>query len=155
MNIKLPYGVSNFADLRLNGRYYVDKTAFIAPLEEEALGGPYVLFLRPRRFGKSLWLSTLESYYGISQARDFDALFCGLAVHKSPTPLRSSYLVLRLDFSPILTSEGPEALRTSFWGQVRAKLVTFLRIHEALFPSLGACWSKPERDRQERGAVIR
>ncbi|MEM6261229.1 MAG: AAA family ATPase [Bacteroidota bacterium] len=73
--LKLPYGRSDFASLMQGGYHYVDRISYINIFEE--LGGTYLVFLRPRRFGKSLWISTLEHYYGCQYADQFEALFGG------------------------------------------------------------------------------
>ena len=97
-NIKTnPYGVSDFANLRKRDGYYVDRTMCIPALEEL----PYQLFLRPRRFGKSLLISVLEYYYDISRAHRFDELFADTWVHEHPTALRSQYMILHFDFSVV------------------------------------------------------
>src|SRR4051812_26129949 len=111
--MKIPYGVSNFRELRSEGYFYVDKTPFLSQLED--LGARYLLFLRPRRMGKSLFLSLLEHYYDLGRAEGFDALFRGLWIHQNPTPERSRYLILSLDFSQVATEGGPEALRRTFF----------------------------------------
>ncbi|HHN94378.1 MAG TPA: hypothetical protein ENK17_06390 [Anaerolineae bacterium] len=95
---RIPYGIADYRRMREDGMYYVDKTAFI-PLVEAA---PYYLFLiRPRRFGKTLWLSVLEHYYDINRAEEFAALFGDTYIGQHPTPERNSYLVLRFDFSQV------------------------------------------------------
>src|SRR5262249_50041726 len=107
--MEIPYGRSNFAELRRNGYFYLDKTPFIPLLESGQAG--YPLLLRPRRFGKSTLLSMLEHYYDIGKRDQFDELFKGLWIHEHPTAERSSYLVLSLDFSGVATDGGQEALR--------------------------------------------
>ena len=94
----LPYGMMNFADIRLDGYYYVDKTMYI-PLIERS--NRYFFFIRPRRFGKSLTLNMLQHYYDIRTKDKFDALFGDLYIGKHPTQDRNSYLVLYLNFSGI------------------------------------------------------
>ena len=71
--MRLPYGVSDFNMIREKNFYYVDKTRFIRDIEEK---GNYLFLIRPRRFGKSLFLSNLESYYDIHRKDEFDAFFC-------------------------------------------------------------------------------
>jgi len=95
---RLPYGMMNFADIRLDNYYYVDKTRFI-PLIEQA--DRFFFFIRPRRFGKSLTLNLLQHYYDIRTKDKFDALFGDLYIGQHPTPDRNSYLVLYLNFSGI------------------------------------------------------
>ena len=90
----IPYGISDFANMRRSNGYYVDNTWGIPLLE--AL--PYQLFVRPRRFGKSLLLSILHYYYDVNYADRFDELFGGTWIHENPTPDRSQLLVLHLDF---------------------------------------------------------
>ncbi len=95
---RLPYGMMNFAVIRRDNYYYVDKTRFI-PLIEQA--DPFFFFIRPRRFGKSLTLNILQHYYDVSTRDKFDELFGGLYIGQHPTPNRNSYLVLYLNFSGI------------------------------------------------------
>ena len=92
---RLPYGMMNFADIRFDNYYYVDKTAFI-PLIEQS--DRFFFFIRPRRFGKSLTLSMLQHYYDVRTRDKFDALFGDLYIGKHPTPDRNTYLVLKLNF---------------------------------------------------------
>jgi hypothetical protein len=102
-----PYGISNFAQLRGKGYAYVDKTRFIRVLEQQP--EPFVLFLRPRRFGKSLWLSVLRHYYDLHRRDQWDELFDGLDIAAEPTDERSSYRVLSFNFSGISTDTVEEA----------------------------------------------
>ena len=93
----LPYGISDFENMReLNG-YYVDNTWGIPLLEQL----PYQMFLRPRRFGKSLLLSILHYYYDVNYASRFDELFAETWIHEHPTKFRGRYLVMHFDFSEI------------------------------------------------------
>ena len=100
---RIPYGMMNFADIRREDYYYVDKTHFI-PLIEQA--NRFFFFIRPRRFGKSLTLNLLQHYYDVRTADQFDALFSGLYIGEHPTPSRNSYLVLKLNFSGITSELG-------------------------------------------------
>lgn len=95
---RIPYGMMNFGDIRLEDCYYVDKTRFI-PMIEDA--DKFFFFIRPRRFGKSLTVSMLQHYYDVRTRDQFDALFGNLYVGKYPTQSRNSYLVLKLNFSGI------------------------------------------------------
>lgn len=92
----LPYGMMNFAVIRRDDYYYVDKTSFI-PLIERS--DRFFFFMRPRRFGKSLTLNMLQHYYDVNAKDKFDALFGDLYIGKHPTKDRNSYLVLKLNFS--------------------------------------------------------
>ena len=92
----LPYGMMNFAVIRRDDYYYVDKTSFI-PLIERS--DRFFFFIRPRRFGKSLTLNMLQHYYDVNAKDKFDALFGDLYIGQHPTKDRNSYLVLKLNFS--------------------------------------------------------
>lgn len=105
--IKFPYGVSNFAKIAEEGLYFVDKTHFIEELED--FGGFYLSFLRPRRMGKSLFVSILEHYYGIEYKDKFDTLFGNYYIGKNPTPLANQYHILKFDFSAIDTRDATHA----------------------------------------------
>src|SRR6516225_8355753 len=109
--MRIPYGISNFDLLRTGGYFYADKTPFLPVLEA---GYRHIVFLRPRRFGKSTLLSTFEYYYDLGRRDRFERLFGGLWIHAHPTEERSSYLVLALDFSPVATDRGQEALLRTF-----------------------------------------
>ncbi|SDZ95116.1 PD-(D/E)XK nuclease superfamily protein [Thiothrix caldifontis] len=122
--MKIPYGLSNFKDVITQGYYYVDKTDYIARLEEN---GKYHILLRPRRFGKSLFLSALEHYYDIGYQTDFEAIFSTLYIGKHPTTLKSSYQVLFMEFSGIATEQGFERLYQDFDRKISISLQAFLR----------------------------
>ena len=96
---RIPYGMMNFAVIRRDDCYYVDKTRFI-PIIEDA--DKFFFFIRTRRFGKSLTVSMLQHYYDIAAKDKFDALFGDLYIGKYPTRDRNSYLVLYLNFSGIV-----------------------------------------------------
>lgn len=105
--MKFPYGLADFEKIITEDYFYVDRTAYIRQLEDT---GDLLLFLRPRRFGKSLWLSTLENYYDIAKADKFTQLFGQLAIGQNPTPLHNSYLIMRWDFSAVRTSGSVERI---------------------------------------------
>jgi len=92
----IPYGVADFAKFRKKNYYYVDKTRYLRDIEKK---GDYLFFIRPRRFGKSLWLGIMEAYYDIDYKDRFDYFFSGTDIHRSPTPEKNSYLVFKLNFS--------------------------------------------------------
>ena len=104
----IPYGYAYFKGIRREGCLYIDKTRFLHALEQER----FAFFIRPRRFGKSCWLSLLESYYDRTEAGDFEAVFAGTAIGADPTPNRSRYVVLRFDFSAF--KDSPETLEREF-----------------------------------------
>lgn len=108
--MRFPYGMADFQAVITEGYFYVDRTDRI-PLIEEV--GKQLLFLRPRRFGKSLWLSTLENYYDLARAADFERLFGGLKIGRNPTPRHNQYLILKLNFSVVDPSGDHAAIRRS------------------------------------------
>ncbi len=124
--LSIPYGVSNFPSIRERGQIFIDRTGYIRALEAAS---DNLLFLRPRRFGKSLWLSVLEHYYDVRHAARFDALFGGLHIGRAPTPLRNTLLVFRLDFSAIVTAGDDAMLHQSLLDNVIGRAATFLWDH--------------------------
>ena len=106
---RIPYGVSDFRRFSREDYYYVDKTRFIGEIEK----CPNFLFLiRPRRFGKSLWLAMLSAYYDIAAKDQFDELFGRFYIGSHPTPDRNSYLILQFNFA--MVNPEPEVLEQSF-----------------------------------------
>ncbi len=99
---KLPYGISNYEELVEDGYYYVDKTMYIEKLEN--LAEKRILFLRPRKFGKTLFTSTLENYYDFKKADKFEKLYGNTYIGKNPTKLKNSYHILKFNFSGIDTT---------------------------------------------------
>ncbi len=112
MTKKILYGTSNFEAVISDNGYYVDKTQFIEKLE--SIGAKYVLFLRPRRFGKSLFISTLEHYYDVNRAGQFDELFGKLYIGKKPTSLKNSFPILKFNFSAVFSHGTVEEIEHSF-----------------------------------------
>ena len=94
--MKFPYAINDFGALIQDGYFYQDRTDRIPRLEE---AGRQLIFIRPRRFGKSLLLSMLEHYYDVNRAAQFETLFGHLAIGRNPTPLHNQYLVMKWDFS--------------------------------------------------------
>lgn len=95
---RIPYGMQNFEDVIKEDCYYVDKTSFIEQIEESNM---YFLFIRPRRFGKTLTLSMLENYYDINKKDKFDEIFGKLYIGQNPTPEHSTYLIIHLNFAEV------------------------------------------------------
>ena len=95
---QVPYGVSDFVTVRERNLYYVDKTMYLSLLEQQP---DNLFYIRPRRFGKSLFISMLQAYYDKAMTDRFDSLFGGLWVHEHPTSLRGRYQMLYLDFSRV------------------------------------------------------
>ena len=125
---RIPYGEMSFRRIRTNGWLYVDKTRFLRPLEDER----YVFFIRPRRFGKSCWLSLLECYYGRHWAHEFNDLFGGTDIGRAPTAERGRYVIVRFDFSTF--DDTLETLRERFEGYCFIELRYALERHPDLFP---------------------
>jgi hypothetical protein len=119
---KIPYGVANYELLVQQNSYYVDKTPFL-PMVEEA--GNYLFFIRPRRFGKSLFLSVLEAYYDVYYKDRFEEFFKGTWIFDHPTEERGKYLVLSLNFSVV--EPDPGKMETSFSNHVRGEAVDFIQ----------------------------
>jgi hypothetical protein len=109
----------------------VDKTRFVEQLENES--NPYQFFIRPRKFGKSLFFTLLEHYYDINRTKDFEKLFGELYIGKHPTPKKNAYAVMKFDFSGINTT-GEEGFRDSFSDNIQTTVLQFLKIYRNLFP---------------------
>ncbi len=107
--IKIPYGISDFQSLIEEKYFYQDRTSFIENLEK--WHSKYPVFLRPRRFGKSLFVSMLHHYYGLEYQADFQANFGNLYIGQHPSPLANSYLVLSFEFSRIDTTTQESTYR--------------------------------------------
>ncbi len=125
----IPYGWADFRAMRLERRLYVDKTRFLRPLEDER----FVFLIRPRRFGKSCWLSLLENYYDRKWASEFEQVFGTLDIGRNPTENRHSFVVLRFDFSVV--HDAPETLEREFEDYCRLEIEEALERHPDLFPA--------------------
>ena len=119
---QVPYGVADFAMVIEQNLYYVDKTMFIPELEKQPRN---LFFIRPRRFGKSIFLSMLYSYYDCAQSHKFQSLFGNLWIGQHPTPLQGKYQVLFLDFSQI--TGNIDKLETKFNSYLSINLDAFVR----------------------------
>ena len=97
---QVPYGVADFESVIELDLYYVDKTMYLAELVKQP---DTLIFIRPRRFGKSLFISMMRAYYDKSKAKDFDTLFGSLWISSHPTPLRAiitrCYILTSLAYS--------------------------------------------------------
>ncbi len=120
--MKIPYGKSNFKKIITQDLLYIDKTKYIEVLEQS---GSYNILLRPRRFGKTLFLSTLRHYYDIRCKDEFDTLFGKLAIGRNPTPLKNSYQILFMEFSGI-SIKNAESIERDFALEVTKRLRNFL-----------------------------
>ena len=125
-NVKrLPYGINDFEAVIEQNQYYVDKTMYLPLLENQPSN---IIFIRPRRFGKSIFLSMLHAYYDCSKKEKFQTLFGDLWVGKHPTPLQGRYQVLHLDFSYV--GGSIDKLEENFDMYLRVKLDGFMRIYQ-------------------------
>lgn len=125
-NVKrLPYGINDFEAVIEQNQYYVDKTMYLPLLENQPSN---IIFIRPRRFGKSIFLSMLHAYYDCSKKEKFQILFGDLWVGKHPTPLQGKYQVLHLDFSYV--GGSIDKLEENFDMYLRVKLDGFMRIYQ-------------------------
>ena len=120
---KLPYGISNYEELIEDGYYYVDKTKYIEKLEN--LPEKRIIFLRPRKFGKTLFTSILENYYDINKKEKFEKLFIETYIGKNPTGLRNKYYILRFNFSGIDTRDEESTIR-GFKSEVASSIKLFV-----------------------------
>ena len=126
---RIPYGMQNWEDVRLDNCYYVDKTRFIPEIEAS---NKYFFFIRPRRFGKSLLMNMLRQYYDLRKADLFDQLFGDLWIGSHPTPTHNKFLVLYLNFS--MVSGGLEGYEKSLNSHVQIKAESFCRVYADWLP---------------------
>ena len=124
----IPYGMADFRSIRRDGFLYVDKTRFVRELENER----FAFFLRPRRFGKTCWISVLEHYYDRTRKDGFEATFAETDIGREPTANRSRYAVLRLNFSAF--SKRLATLEERFEGHCYTRLRGMLEANVDLFP---------------------
>ena len=125
----IPYGISNFKQVREENKYLVDKTRFFEQLE---LAGNFFYLVRPRRFGKSLFLNMLEAYYDINEKDNFDKLFHGLYVADHPTEYRNRYQVMHLDFSQV--GSDVERLQDNFDFYLSISCESFAEKYARFYP---------------------
>jgi hypothetical protein len=124
--MKFPYGLSDFATLIQEGYFYQDRTDRLYQLEE---AGRQLIFIRPRRFGKSLLLSMLEHYYDVKRADQFDALFGHLAIGQNPTPLHNQYFVMKWDFSLIKAQGEVKEIEAALHQHLNDRIAQFQRYY--------------------------
>jgi len=130
LSINYHTGQSNFADLIERNYPYVDKTRFVELLENE--NNTYQFFVRPRRFGKSLFLSVLGNYYDINMKDKFEKTFANLYIGKHTTPEQGKYAVIRFDFSG-LDIQNIDEFRKSFSDRVQDTVNIFFDRYKNLF----------------------
>jgi hypothetical protein len=129
--MKFPYGMSDFHKLITEDYFYVDRTDRIPAIEEM---GEQLLFLRPRRFGKSLWLSTLANYYDVARASEFERLFGHLAVGQNPTSRHNQYFVMRWDFSAVAAYGDADEITQALQRHINGRIQDFAIRYQHLLP---------------------
>ena len=144
---KLPYGLSDFLRIITDNYYYVDKTRYIELLEQYP---DYLFLLRPRRFGKSLLLAMLETYYSIDYAERFDELFGTLYIGQHPTARHNRYMVLRFNFSEV--KARPEDVERKFGEYCCMVIRDFVVKYEALLGE--AVWDIVNREETDPGQML-
>ena len=127
---KLPTGISNYEELVKDNCIYVDKTMYIEKLEN--LSDKRIMFLRPRKFGKTLFTSTIENYYDVLKKDKFEELFKNTYIGKNPTKNKNSYHILRFNFSGIDTENEKTALH-GFKREVASSINVFAKKYSLEF----------------------
>lgn len=120
--MKFPYGMCDFQRIITGNYFYADRTDRIPMLEE---AGEQLLFLRPRRFGKSLLLSMLENYYDLNRAEKFERMFGHLAIGREPTESHNSYCVLKWDFSAVSPQGSAAEIKQNLYDYLNNRIEFF------------------------------
>lgn len=126
---RIPYGIADFKQVRKENKYLVDKTIFFERMEN---AGNFLFLVRPRRFGKSLFLDMLETYYDINEKDNFQKLFKGLYVADHPTPEQGEFQVLHLDFS--MVGSDLENIYENFNRYLSQRCLLFAKKYAAYYP---------------------
>jgi hypothetical protein len=124
----IPYGVSDIEVMNRDNKYYVDKTMYIPLIERTN----FVFLIRPRRFGKSLFQSTLESYYDISKGHRFEDFYKGMWIYDNPTPNRAKYMILRFNFSAV--SKNKDIVEEDFNNHCNMRIMGFINDYKKYIP---------------------
>ncbi len=127
---RIPYGVSDFITIMTEDYYYVDKTKYIPDIERQP---DFLFFTRPRRFGKSLWISMLQAYYDSYYKDQFDELFGSLWIGSHKTKNQGRYQIISFDFSNV--GGTPEELKENYNTHACLRLDDFMRKYETSYPS--------------------
>ena len=125
---KIPYGLTDYLRIVTEDYYYVDKTRYIEDLEKTAA---FLFLIRPRRFGKSLFLNMLYCYYDVRYADKFDELFGNQYIGKHPTSEQGKYLVLYFNFSAVRGTG--EALEENFNMYAKIQMEAFADQYASYF----------------------
>ena len=126
---RIPYGISDFKQVRQENKYLVDKTMYFERMER---AGNFLFLVRPRRFGKSLFLNMLEAYYDINEKDNFQELFKGMYAAEHPTEYRNKYQVMHLDFSCV--GSDIDNLSSNFNNYLTGQCESFIRKYAYLYP---------------------
>ena len=127
---RIPYGETDYVTIRKENSYYVDKTAYIPYIENAA---KYVIFLRPRRFGKSLFLNMLEAYYDVLRKDDYEQNFGGLNIFNNTTPKQGQYMIMKFNFSAV--DSNPERVQASFNSKTCRSIEMFVDKYKEFLPA--------------------
>jgi len=123
--MKFPYGISDFRSIIRENYFYCDRTDKIPLLENTKSQ----LFIRPRRFGKSLVLSMLENYYDVVKKDEFEDIFGDLKIGKNPTDLRNSYFILKFDFSCVDPTGSAEDVKKALFNHINVRINGFYKFY--------------------------
>lgn len=145
----IPYGVSDYGRIVQKKYYYVDKTKYLDAIEKT---GEYLFFIRPRRFGKSLFLSLMEAYYDVNYKDSFEQLFKGTWIYNNPTEERGTYLVLKFNFSVV--DPASENIETSFLHHVRARALVFLERYSGYLKKRREYFNKTIEESQSASDIL-
>ncbi|MDY0164677.1 AAA family ATPase, partial [Desulfobotulus sp.] len=126
--MKYPYGIADFEKIILNGYFYCDRTDRIPFLEN----AESQLFIRPRRFGKSLLLSMLENYYDVAKKEQFQKLFGHLKIGSNPTASKNAYFILRWDFSCVDATGDFAEIKQSLYNHINGRIENFIKYYELM-----------------------
>ena len=129
--LNFPYGISNFYRIKTGNYYYVDRSNHIRLIED---AGDQLLFLRPRRFGKSLLLSMLENYYDVAKADEFEKLFGDTQIGQNPTPNHNQYFVMKWDFSNISPKGDAKQIEQRLNSYINRCIYNFADKYQNLLP---------------------
>jgi len=128
-SIKIPYAVASYEEIVREDYFFVDKTQFIESLEKYKAP----VFLRPRRFGKTLWCSILECYYDINKVKAFDILFGNTYIGQHPTSEKNKYLVMNFNFSKVTVKNDLDVIENSFNSICYSVISSFLTVYSKYF----------------------
>ena len=147
---KIPYGISDFDRIRRQNYYYVDKTGFIGNIEDSP---PYLFLIRPRRFGKSLFLSLMECYYDIKRKDDFEEIFSGTYIYDNPIEERNKYLILKFNFSAVRSNITE--VEESFNNMIRLDALAFIEKYKDLIKDTDGEMYRTIKDVRQASEILK